>query len=492
MAEVFVRKASVLIIEGYDVRSVVLDKPQVTLGRTPANGQGKDARSDIEFAASIVSRDHGRFFYKDGRWYYRDMGSTNGTFIDGFHARNDSRSFTMQNGTVLRIDGGEYSEKYRESGVLMYFCDGDFGQKWVTMMLDFGPDNAVFVGRDPSCQIHLDTVTVSRRHGMFFTKGNEIYYRDMSSRNGTILNGEAIEGSVKIKPKDVMLVGNVKLIYTDGLIMYTKPDSGGYLEIRGLTRIVNDAEHKGQKKTILEDVNVNVPAGKLVAVLGTSGAGKTTFLNCAIGYEEATSGSVMINGSDLYKNKAVMKKQIGYVPQEDLLRNGLSLESTLDYIGMMRLPQDVSKTERKQKIDNVLSMLNLDHSLKKSRIKKLSGGQRKRVSIASELISDPPLLFLDEPTSGLDPETETDLIKLLRELAHKEGKTLIVITHTIKNIMMFDMVMFFGPGGRLCYAGGPGQAMAQFRVNDFVDIYPIVRENAPQLAARCRMTGGVL
>ena len=190
--------------------------------------------------------------------------------------------------------------------------------------------------------------------------------------------------------------------------------------------------------------------------------------------------------------KAVMKKQIGYVPQEDLLRNGLSLESTLDYIGMMRLPQDVSKTERKQKIDNVLSMLNLDHSLKKSRIKKLSGGQRKRVSIASELISDPPLLFLDERTSGLDPETETDLIKLLRELAHKEGKTLIVITHTIKNIMMFDMVMFFGPGGRLCYAGGPGQAMAQFRVNDFVDIYPIVRENAPQLAARCRMTGGVL
>ena len=418
------------------------------------------------------------------------MNSTNGTFIDGYHAHNENRSFPMHNGTTLRIDGGEYSAKYRESGILMYFCDGDMNQRWITRILEFGADNAVFVGRDPSCQVHLDTVTVSRRHGMFFLSEGKTFYRDMSSRNGTLINGELVTGSVEIKPKDVILIGNVKMIYVDGVLIYTRPDSGGYLDIKNLTMVVNDAERRGQKKVILDNVSASISAGKLVAVLGTSGAGKTTFMNCVIGYEKATSGEVLINETDLYKNRNVMKRQIGYVPQEDLLRDNISLNHTLDYIGKLRLPGDVSKKERHAKVDSVLEMLNLDDSLKKSKIKKLSGGQRKRVSIASELISDPPLLFLDEPTSGLDPETETDLMYQLRDLAHQKGKTLVVITHTIKNIMLFDMVLFLGPGGKLCYAGGPGQAMSEFGVNDFADIYPIIRKNADKYATLCRMRGG--
>ena len=496
MADIYIQKASLLIIEGFMIRSEVLDQPVVTIGRVgQANGRpgqpGGQVAADIAFRAPIVSRMHGRFLYMDGRWFYHDDGSTNGTYIDGYHAAGDDRIFPMQNGTILRIDDGGYREEYRRGGVLMYFCEGDLNQRWITQSLDFAEGDTIMLGRDPACRIHLETVTVSRQHGMFYRQDGRLFYRDMNSRNGTILNGRVVTGPVEIHPKDVMIAGNVRLIIADGIIMYTTPDSGGYLQIRGLTRVVNDAEHKGMKKTILNDVNVDISAGKLVAVLGTSGAGKTTFLNCAIGYEEATAGSVMINGSDLYKNKNILKKQMGYVPQEDLLRDGLSLQSTLDYIGRMRLPSDVSKPERQQKIDSVLAMLDLDLSLKKSRIKKLSGGQRKRVSIASELISDPPLLFLDEPTSGLDPETETGLILLLRELAHNEGKTLIVITHTIKNIMQFDMVMFFGPGGKLCYAGSPGQALTEFGVNDFTDIYTMVRTNTDFYAQKCRaMIGG--
>ena len=486
MESTYVKTASVLIIEGYDMRTVVLDRPVMTIGRSD-----KSVSANISFGASIVSRNHGQFFFKDGCWYYRDTDSTNGTFIDGYHARHDSRSFLMQNGTTLRIDGGEYSPQYRQSGVLMYFCDGDFNQKWITKILEFGSENAILAGRDPACQLQLDTVTVSRRHGMFFKNAGKIFYRDMSSRNGTIINDVMVTGTVEIRPKDVILMGNVKMIYIDGVIMYTRPDTGGYLDIRGLTRIVNDSEHRGKKKVILDNVSASVSAGKLVAVLGTSGAGKTTFLNCVIGYEQATSGQVLINETDLYKNKKLMKKQIGYVPQEDLLRDNISLKNTLDYIGKLRLPTDVSKQERLQKIDSVLEMLNLDSSLKNSKIRKLSGGQRKRVSIASELISDPPLLFLDEPTSGLDPETETDLMYQLRDLSHNGGKTLVVITHTIQNIMLFDMVLFFGPGGKLCYAGGPGQAMAEFGVKEFADIYPKVRENPDKYAARCRAMMGV-
>lgn len=475
----YIRRASLLIVEGYRIRSVVLTSGSHCIGRIASDN------GDIEINSSIVSRKHGQFYYQNDSWYYRDLNSSNGTIVEGYYAYQDSRSFALQNGTVIKIDSRKNSAAYLDRNVLIYFCDDDLNQKWISHRLEFKTNNAEFIGRDQACDICLETVTVSRRHGVFYKTNGRFYYRDLNSSNGSFINGERVTAPVEVRSKDVMLIGNVKLIFIDGQLLFTRADSGGYLEIRGLTKIVKDAENPRNNKVILSDVSANIAAGKLVAVLGTSGAGKTTFLNCAIGYEEASRGSVLINGTDLYKHKKLMKRQIGYVPQEDLLRDGLSLESTLNYIGKLRLPNDVSSKERLEKIDSVLNMLSLDKSLKKSKIRKLSGGQRKRVSIASELISDPPLLFLDEPTSGLDPETETDLIVQLSQLAHSGGKTVIVITHTIKNIMMFDMILFFGPGGKLCYAGSPRDAVAEFKVSDFADIYPMVRTDTDKYAHIC-------
>lgn len=202
------------------------------------------------------------------------------------------------------------------------------------------------------------------------------------------------------------------------------------------------------------------------------------------GYEKATSGSVLLNGVDLYSNKKLLRTQVGYVPQEDLLRGGLSVWSTLDYIARLRLLKDVTKNERREVIGEALDMLGLEPELQSSRISKLSGGQRKRVSIASELISDPPLLFLDEPTSGLDPETETNLILQLRELAHQRHKTLIVITHTLKNIQRFDKILFLGPGGRACFYGTPAEGLNWFQVDDLIEAYPKVRTRTDDYAQR--------
>lgn len=349
--------------------------------------------------------------------------------------------------------------------------------------------NSIYIGRDPKqCDIIIDTITVSRKHGEFFKDDNRIAYRDLHSKNSTLINKMSISGTCRLKEKDVISIGRATMIYTNGMLLYLKSISGGHLSISHLTKEVMDYERVGKRKTILNDVSVDIQSAELVAVLGTSGAGKSTFLNCINGYEEATTGQVLINNVDMYRNKRQVRKQIGYVPQDDLLRDGLSVYSTLDYIAKLRLPKDVNKAERRRIIDQSLKMLSIEKELWKSKIRKLSGGQRKRVSIASEIISDPLLLFLDEPTSGLDPETETNLIKQLRHLAHAGQKTLIVITHTLKNIMLFDKILFLGPGGKLCYFGSSNSILSEFKVDDIIDVYPLIRKNPDDYAQRYKKT----
>jgi ABC-type multidrug transport system ATPase subunit len=313
--------------------------------------------------------------------------------------------------------------------------------------------------------------------------GNQWLYQDLNSKNGTFINRVAVKGIQTLNEKDIIQIVNVKIIYTRGMLIYNLPNAGCELRIDNISKQVKcpktDPSYgmNNHMKCILDRVTVTVEPSEFVAVLGGSGAGKTTFLNCINGYEEATSGAVYMDGINLYQHKDTLKKQIGYVPQEDLLRNGISVRQTLRYIAKMRLPADVSKDEREKRIDQTFDMLGLDAKCQASDVKKVSGGQRKRVSIASELVSDPPILFLDEPTSGLDPETETNLIGSLRQLAHTHEKTVIVITHTLKNIDMFDKILFFAPGGKLCFAGAPEEAYELFQVKDMTEVYRLVREN---------------
>lgn len=476
-----INSASLLIFnhKTLDVKTKLLNKSIMRLGR-----KGASDKNDIFVDSEITSSEHGVFYRRQDGWYYKDNYSTNGTFLDGRHIQNDPNMFKLNDGTVLKIDSANNDEDI--NSITMIFCDGDFSnQEWANFPLNDFCKSKIYIGRDPEeCEFLLESPQISKKHGMFYRKDDDLYYQDLHSTNGTLINGRPMKGSHKLVDKDILVIGNLKMVYTNGLIFYLKPTSGTNLNIRNLTKVVSDSEHIGKKKTILNNINLDVAASELVAVLGTSGAGKSTFLNCVNGYEDATSGSVLINNVDLYKNKKLLKKQIGYVPQEDLLRDGLSVQSTLDYIARLRLPKDTKRRERKRIIDDVLNTLGIEANLKKSKIQKLSGGQRKRISIAMELISNPPIIFLDEPTSGLDPETESMLIEQLRKLAHSSKKTLLVITHTLKNINLFDKVLFLGPGGKACYYGAPNMALRTFGVNDFVDIYPDVRERTDYYAQK--------
>ncbi len=187
------------------------------------------------------------------------------------------------------------------------------------------------------------------------------------------------------------------------------------------------------------------------------------------GLRPAQGGSVFYNGLDYYRNLSSFRSQLGYVPQEDIIHRDLTVERALYYAAKLRLPADFTKEQIEQRIDEVLEDVEMKHR-RSLLIKKLSGGQRKRISIALELLANPSVFFLDEPTSGLDPGLDRKMMLLLRKLADK-GHTILLVTHATSNINVCDTVCFLAQGGRLAYFGPPEEAKAYFKQPDFAEIY---------------------
>jgi ABC-type multidrug transport system ATPase subunit len=233
----------------------------------------------------------------------------------------------------------------------------------------------------------------------------------------------------------------------------------------------------GKGKVICNNVDLQIEPGHLVAIIGGSGAGKSTIMNCLSGYSQPTSGQVTVNGVDLYQSFDILKNIIGYVPQQDIVYDNLTVESMLRYAAELRLPKDTTEQEFNVRIAKVIEMVELTKH-KDTMISRLSGGQRKRASIAVEMLPDPNLFFLDEPASGLDPGTERNLMRTLKNMTY-EGKTIILVTHSTLNLQVCDKVMFMGAGGNLCFYGNLEEAKVFFKVDDVVDVYNMITDNAP-------------
>ncbi|HEX6121953.1 MAG TPA: ATP-binding cassette domain-containing protein, partial [Ktedonobacterales bacterium] len=175
------------------------------------------------------------------------------------------------------------------------------------------------------------------------------------------------------------------------------------------------------------------------------------------------------NGHDYYANIAAYRTNLGYVPQDDIVHKDLTVERALHYAAKLRLPGDFTSEQIQQRINEVLEEVEMT-ARRKQPIKKLSGGQRKRVSIALELLANPGIFFLDEPTSGLDAGLDRKMMQLLRKLADR-GHTVVLVTHTTANLHLCDAICFLAPGGRLAYFGPPDGAKAYFGAEDFAEIY---------------------
>ena len=286
---------------------------------------------------------------------------------------------------------------------------------------------------------------------------------DIHTVRGIFINGEKIAHSAKLKQMDVIRVGNTLFFFGKQEMYYSHTIfQGNNLSIHIEERSVKSFF---KKHVLLQDINLTIKPGKMVLILGGSGAGKTTFVNAVTGYEKAKA-QILQGGMDVYENYGKMKHTIGFVPQQDLLRDDDTVQKTLENAAEMRLPKSYTAKKRAEQVDKVLDLFGL--TVQKSElVRKLSGGQRKRLSIGVEFISDPKLFFLDEPDSGLDGVMARELMENLRQIAD-ENRIVLVITHTPDRVIdLFDQVIVLAKGscdhiGHLAFFGDIADARTFF------------------------------
>ena len=316
---------------------------------------------------------------------------------------------------------------------------------------------------------------ISRRHGEFITDEAGTRYRDVGSANGTIYNGRMLKPFevVGLKDGDVLRIHirnetggrlDTVLVYSAGVVEETVRNiqEGRVLSIRIRERAVSGLSGK---KVLLDNISMDIREGQMVLILGGSGAGKTTFMNAVMGYEKADA-DISYNGKDVYRDFDEMKYEIGYVPQQDLMRMDDVVYDTLMNSAQMRLPADrMNREDYKRRVDETLGMFGLGPEAD-NLVGKLSGGQRKRLSIAVEYIGNPSLFFLDEPDSGLDGAMARELMENLRGIAD-QGKIVLVISHAPDRVKdLFDRVIVLAKGsdnaGHLAFFGTPDRACGFF------------------------------
>lgn len=463
------------------IQEISLDgfrKELAILGRDPA-------QCDIVIPFTAVSRVHGKFQLSDNRTLFADMNSTNGTILDRDGQRQYLRGYQrfveLHNGNILRIQPSLNATK---DSVMLLYVDGREKGKWQKLPI---LEDAVTIGRDASNDIVLSHPGVSRFHAKIKKQGDRFFIIDNNSMNGILINGQRIIGQRMLEEKDAIRILNSTLIFTDGMILYKNFARGIAIEVRDLNKYVG----KNRKK-ILDQVCCSIESNEFVAIIGGSGAGKTTVMNAMNGFDQKVQGTIEYNGIDLRKNFNELKNLIGYVPQEDIIYENLTLRRMLYYTARLKMPGDTSHKEIEDRIDQVLHMVELSEH-QNTFIRKLSGGQKKRASIAVELLADPSVFFLDEPTSGLDPGTEQKLMVTLSHLAKTQNKTIVMVTHTTQSLQLCDKVIFMGKGGRLCFCGTTEQAKQFFNTENLVDIYNMISENsafwAQQYQGCIRMDG---
>ena len=325
------------------------------------------------------------------------------------------------------------------------------------------PQRAVVrVGRAEENDITLDDLLVSRYHAELRASGSGFEIVDLGSHNGTFVNGVAVD-SAPVGPGDIISIGSSLFRLRNGRLEGFSDLGGAGLVARDI-RVVTDSG-----LVLVNDVTFALDGASFLGVVGPSGSGKSTLLRALSGGQPADAGAVYFDGRDVYAEFAALRARIGMVPQDDIVQLDLTVGASLSYAAELRFPPDVSRAERKARVEEVMAQLGLSHR-RDTVINSLSGGQRKRVSVATELLTRPALLFLDEPTSGLDPGLERSLMQTLRELADG-GRTVVCVTHSVESLQLCDRVLFLAPGGHVAYFGPPSRATTYFERPDLQTVF---------------------
>jgi ABC-type multidrug transport system ATPase subunit len=436
-----------------------------------------------------ISGHQGSLRCVDGTWTYLDDGSTNGTWREGVRVSN----LAITGATELALGGQEGPSIHLRpvqavegrsfappAPLLLSQPEGATTSTWWKRDRGSEAVKSFTIGRAAEADYRVDDMLASRLHARLeLLADGSARVVDLDSVNGTFVDGVAASPTSSLREGQRVTVGNTSFLF-DGIRLGSAvaPTSSVF----SVDRLTTNVQVGTILKTLLSDVSFALPRGSLMAVLGPSGAGKSTLLGAITGTRPATSGSVIFNGLDLYRNFGEVRHRIGFVPQEDILHPMLTIRTALRHAARLRFPADTTQSERDARIEVVLRQLNLvEHAAKQ--IVDLSGGQRKRVNVALELLSEPDLLILDEPTSGLDPGNERSVMEQLRALADA-GRTVIVVSHSTESLHLCDQVLLLAPGGRVAFQGPVSAALGFLKAADYPQAFQLLERDDPDQLRR--------
>ena len=434
---------------------------------------GRDVECDIVLDAPQISRRHVKLNrLPDGSWLVEDLASANGTFLNDRSSSPLSGPIEASSNDILYM--GSYRFPLSRIADFMGLDDARDPLSGSSLAMQLNK-KIITIGRGEDNDIVLDAPQISRHHARLIRKDKKIFIEDLASANGTFLNGKRV-GRSEISADDTLSFGTyaVKLDLARGAI--EKSYQGDIILQAENIRVDVKGESGGMKR-LLDDISFTAYPTEFIGLMGPSGAGKTTLLMSLIGYIKPSTGRTLLNGDELNAHYDRYRGTIGYVPQEDIIHDELTVYEALYYTAKLRLPADTSDEEIDQRIANVLASLEIAktaHVQIGSPTKKgISGGQRKRVNLAMELLTEPSLLCLDEPTSGLASEDAANVMRLLRRLSD-EGRTILLTIHqpSLQVYRLLDNVIYLADGEQVYYGPTYPDSILYF--------FPRVKPGTPQ------------
>jgi len=444
---------------------------------------GREADCDVVVDGARVSRHH-LVLFRDGDVWVVSDNSSNGSFVHGQRIQQ----FAVPPATTVVNLGDPQGEPVTvwmvpaevavpapsQRPVLSQpeaqhvLPPGQLAHGHTILPADRNRNGSLTIGRELTNEVVLDDALVSRYHARLDLAPQPVLH-DLGSFNGTYVNGQRVQGAVPLQPGYEVIFGNQTFRWDGSQLVASATKDEFTLYADGLTTMVAGG------KILLDNVSFQLEPSSLTAVIGPSGAGKSTLLGALTGLRAATHGRVIWQGHDLYAHYDQLRFQIGLVPQQDIQHPQLKVRQALGYAAELRLPPDTTAQERVGRVHTVAQQLQLEQRLDNRIGTQLSGGQRKRVSIATELLTAPPLLFLDEPTSGLDPGLDLEVMRQLRSLAD-DGRVVMVVTHSVLALDVCDNVMVMAPGGRIAYFGPPAGVLGHFGCRNYPEVFDMLDE----------------
>ena len=460
---------------------------------------GREETNQIRLDPTVfptVSRRHAEIQARNGEYLLCDLGSFNGTLLDGQRIASPT-PLRHGNRIQLGFGGPEFRFVNPTQAAAMVIASAHEegagtviirGQKPVSsaapgerrqfvVRKEFTKD-ILTLGRSSDTDLQLDVLQISKHHARFVRQGGTVTVEDTGSTNGVYVNGQRVS-RCQVRPNDLVQIGPYTLqVDASGIVVFDSR-SQSRIDVIDLTKEVKNRDGSGMIK-LLDRIRLSIPANEFVGLIGPSGAGKSTLMDALNGMRPADQGTVLVNNLNLYENINSFKQSIGYVPQDDIIHRELTVYRTLYYVAKMRLSSDTSNAEIDNIINEVLDVTGLT-SRRNVPISQLSGGQRKRVSIAVELITKPSIIFLDEPTSGLDPGTEEKIMQLFRQIS-EAGHSVVLTTHAMENVKLFDKLVVM-MRGRLVWYGPPQECLEYFGINSIKHLFDTLGDpNSDQVA----------